>query len=261
MTSEDKVALVIGASRGIGLCSALALARAGANVVVAARSEDDIRLLARDIEKLGRKALAVKADVSVKADIENAVQQTMQRFGKIDILVYSSAVISIEKLADSTDENFDRTMMVNVKGAYLTIKEVLNKGGMLHSKSGRIILIGSDNSKIGGLGMGIYTASKHALLGLVRCVALEVGPLGITVNAVCPGFVWTKMAQDIAPDVGRLYGVTDVAGLKDWIKEFDPLKRIAQPEEVADVVTFLATNPGAGALTGQGIMMASAVMS
>jgi NAD(P)-dependent dehydrogenase (short-subunit alcohol dehydrogenase family) len=258
MPSEEKVALVIGASRGIGYCTALALARAGANVAVASRSEDDLRSLAREIERLGRKSFAVKTDVTRKEDIENVVRKTVQRLGSIDIFVYASGVVFVETLAEGTDEIFDQTMAVNLKGPYRALREVLNGGGMLQRKNGRIILIGSDSGKIGAMGLGVYTATKHALLGLVRCLALEVGHLGITVNAVCPGFVWTKMAEDLIAPMGKVYGVTDPNALNEWVKGFDPLHRISQPEEIADMVQFLSMSPGGGAITGQGFNMATA---
>jgi 3-hydroxybutyrate dehydrogenase len=258
---ENKVAVVIGASRGIGYCSAIGLATAGANVVVAARNEPDIKSLAKEIEGLGRRSLALQVDVKKKADIEGLVQQTVDKFGRLDILVYSSGVVYVEKtLAESKDENFDETMAVNVRGVYWAIREALNRGRMLERRSGRIIVIASDSAKRGEAGLAVYDSSKHAVLGLVRAVAMEVGGMGITANAVCPGFVRTKLMQDAAAQIAEAYGVPP-DGIEEFLKSNDPLKRIAVPEEVADVVIFLAMTPGGGATTGQGLCMATSILS
>ncbi len=201
---ENKVALVIGASRGIGRCSAIGLAQAGADVVVAARNDPDIKSLAKELESMGRRSLAMQVDVKKKADIESLVQQTVDQFGRVDILVYSSGVLYVERtLAESKDENFEETMAVNVRGAYWAMREILNRGRMLERRSGRIIVIASDSAKRGEAGLAVYDASKHAVLGLVRAVAMEVGAMGITANAVCPGFVRTKMLQDAAAQLAE----------------------------------------------------------
>jgi NAD(P)-dependent dehydrogenase (short-subunit alcohol dehydrogenase family) len=131
---------------------------------------------------------------------------------------------------------------------------------MLERGSGRIIVIASDSAKKGEAGLAVYNASKHAVLGLVRGLAMEVGAMGIIVNAVCPGFVWTKMAQDAAPQLAEIYGIPP-EGMDEFLKSLDPLKRIATPEEVADVVVFLAMTTGGGVMTGQGLCMATTTLS
>lgn len=261
MPSENRVAIVVGASRGIGYASALALARAGANVVVAARSEGDLHSLVREIESTGETALAIRVDVQNKGDIQNLVAKTIEAFGRIDILVYASGVVFLEEtIAESKDEIFDETMVVNVKGFYWAMREVLTTGKMIERKSGRIIVIGSDWGKRGEIGVAAYITSKHAVLGLVRAAAMEFGKLGITVNAVCPGFVATKMAWDMAPSFAKLYQIAPEK-IEDFLKSADPLYRISTPDEVADLVAFLALTPGGGATTGQGLNIASNVMS
>lgn len=261
MASDPKVAVVVGASRGIGYASAVGLAKAGADVVVAARTERDLKPLAQSIETVGRRSLAIKVDVKKKSDIEALIRATLKQFGKIDVLVYSSGVAFPEKtLAESTDEHFEETVAVNLRGAFWAMRGVLTLGKMLERRSGRIILIGSDSSKRGDAGLAVYAATKHAILGLARCLAWEVGPLGITVNVVCPGFVWTKMAQDLAPEFAKYYDVKQ-ENIDEFLKGFDPLKRISTPEEIADMVVFLGLTPGGGAVTGQGYNMATATMS
>lgn len=259
--ANTQIAIIIGASRGIGYVSAYALAKAGRDVVVAARTEKDLSHLVNEVQALGRRAMAVKVDVLNKKDIEHAMRRTVDTFGRVDVLVYSSGVFYPERtIVESTDEHFEETMAVNLRGAYWAVRSVLTQGKMLEEKSGRIIILGSDASKMGSAGSAVYTASKHALLGLVRCVALEVGAASITINAVCPGFVWTKMAQDVATQFAGFYGVKPKDSL-EFLKGFDPLKRISTPEEVADLVVYLATTAGGGATTGQGFNMATVAMS
>jgi ketoreductase len=261
IVSETKTAVVVGASRGIGYSCAMALGKAGADVVVAARTSTDLKSLAVQLEKMGRRSLAVKVDVRKKKDVEDLVERTVGTFDRIDILVYASGVATLEKtLAESRDEIFEETMAVNVRGLYWTMREVLTAGKMLERKNGRIIAIGSDWGKTGAAGVAAYVASKHAALGLVRSVALEVGKAGITVNAVCPGFVSTKMAWDMAPQFAELCGVApDKAD--DFLKSFDPLYRISTPDEIAEMVVFLAMTNGGKAATGQAFNIASNVMS
>lgn len=261
MASDKTVAIVMGASRGIGYASAVGLAKAGVDVVVAARTESDLKPLAQSIESIGRQSLAVRVDVKKKSDIEALFRATLDRFGKIDILVYSSGVGFPERtLAESTDEHFEETVAVNLRGAYWAMRGVLTIGRMFERRSGRIILIGSDSSKRGDAGLAVYTATKHAILGLARCLAWEVGPVGITVNVVCPGFVWTKMAQDMAPEFAKYYDIKQ-ENVEEFLKGFDPLKRISTPEEIADMVVFLGTTAGGGAVTGQGWNIATSTMS
>lgn len=262
MAEENrKTAVVIGASRGIGRACALGLAEAGADVVVASRTESDINSLANEIEENGVRALSVKTDVKRKADLEELIRQTVEKFGKIDVMVYCSGIARVERsLAESKDENYQDTMDINVRGAYWSIREVLNSGKMLENSAGRIIVIASDSAKRGEPGLVVYNTSKHAVLGLVRGVAMEVGEKGITVNAVCPGFVQTDMADDLAPQLAEIYGVSE-DDTDEFLRSCDPLNRISTPEEVAQVVVFLAMTDGGGAMTGQGVTMATTVLS
>ena len=165
--ANTQIAIIIGASRGIGYVSAYALAKAGRDVVVAARTEKDLSHLVNEVQALGRRAMAVKVDVLNKKDIEHAMQRTVDTFGRVDVLVYSSGVFYPERtIVESTDEHFEETIAVNLRGAYWAVRSVLTQGKMLEEKSGRIIILGSDASKMGSAGSAVYTASKHALLRL-----------------------------------------------------------------------------------------------
>lgn len=262
MAEENrKTAVVIGASRGIGRACALGLAEAGVDVIIASRTESDLDSLAKEIEDKGMSTLPVVTDVTKKSDIQELISQGVAKFGGIDIMVYCSGIARVESsIAESKDENYQDTMDVNVRGAYWSIREVLNSGKMLQNRDGRIIVIASDSAKRGEPGLVVYNTSKHAVLGLVRGVAMEIGNKGITVNAVCPGFVQTDMADDLAPKLAEIYGV-DKDNTDEFLRSCDPLNRISTPEEVAQLVVFLATTDGGGAMTGQGVTMATTVLS
>jgi NAD(P)-dependent dehydrogenase (short-subunit alcohol dehydrogenase family) len=224
---------------------------------VAGRTVPDLEEVAGEIQRMGRRALAVTADVRKQEDVEAMVARAMETFSKIDILVYNSGVIWVEKVADTSDEVWEQTLSVNLLGAARAIREVLNQGKMLERKQGRIIVVASESGKVGEIGLGAYTASKHGVLGLIRCLGMELGPEGITANAVCPGLVRTQMADHVVARLGEIYGVAPDE-LDAWSKEFDPQKRIAEPEDVADVVAFLASD-ASGSMTGQALNLATKI--
>lgn len=257
---EGRTALVVGASRGIGEAIALRLARDGANVVAAARTLPDLEAVCEEIRSTGSEALAIEADVCKQADVEAMVAGTIEAFGQIDILVYNSGVLWVASVAETTDEIWEKTLDVNLVGAARTVREVLNRGRMLERKQGRIIFISSEAGKIGELGLSAYSASKHGMLGLIRCLGLELGPEGITANAVCPGLIHTEMAENVVREVGKMYDAPeDAAERLEWAKDFDPQKRIAVPEDAAAVVAYLASDD-AGAMTGQALNMATKIV-
>lgn len=253
-----QIALVAGASRGIGRAIALRLARDGADVALAARGTAALAEVAEEVRAMGRQALAIEADMSKAGDIEAMVAQTVEAFDHVDILVYNAGVLRIEEVADATDEVWEKTLSINLLGAVRTVREVLGRGKMRQRKSGRIIGISSESGKIGEYGLGAYAASKHGMLGMLRCLGLELGPEGITVNAVCPGLVRSEMSDYVVRGLGKFYGVGP-DGLEEWSKDFDPQKRIALPEDVADIVAFLASD-AARAMTGQALNMATKIV-
>jgi len=181
-----RVALVVGASRGIGRAIALRLAQDGADVAVAARTLSALEEVCVEIRAEGPQAIAIEADVCKQADVEAMVGKVVETFGHVDILVYNSGVLWVAKVAVTSDEIWEKTLAVNLLGAARTVREVLNRGRMLERQQGRIIFISSEAGKVGELGLGAYSASKHGMLGLIRCLGLELGPEGITANAVCP---------------------------------------------------------------------------
>jgi NAD(P)-dependent dehydrogenase (short-subunit alcohol dehydrogenase family) len=231
MKLDKKTAIVTGARRGIGRSAALALAKEGANVVVCDISQEDCQKVVTEIEGLGRKGLAVKCDVSSKAAVEEMVKRAVKEFGRIDILVNNAGIISYKPFLDLTEEEWDNTLKVNLKGQFLCAQSVAKE--MVKNKRGRIINIASISS--GGCGIAFpsiahYTASKGGVIGLTEALALELTPLGINVNAICPGAIDTDMSK----------GVKESGQLEPLLRRI-PKGRLGQPEEIANLVTFLAS--------------------
>jgi NAD(P)-dependent dehydrogenase (short-subunit alcohol dehydrogenase family) len=229
---SDKTAIVTGARRGIGRAIALALAGAGANVVVSDISQEDCQKVVNEIERLGRKGLAVKCDVSSGSDVDAMVRKTVAKFGRVDILVNNAGIIAYKPFLELTDDDWDKTLNVNLKGQFLCARAAGKE--MVKNKRGRIINIASISS--GGCGIAFpliahYTASKGGVMGLTKALALELTPQGINVNAICPGAIDTAMAQG-AKESGQLEKVLARV----------PKGRLGQPEEIADLAVFLASD-------------------
>jgi 3-oxoacyl-[acyl-carrier protein] reductase len=225
---NGRVALVTGAWRGIGRAIATALVDRGSAVAVNVRDEARAGALAA---ALGGEALAVPGDVSRREDVERMVKRVMDRWGRLDVLINNAAVATGTRLPQLDEDEWRRTLDVNVTGPFLLLKAVMPV--MQRQGYGRIINIGSTASKtVSTLGGAHYTASKHALVGLTRAAARELGPLGITVNAVCPGMTDTELVRDVAGD--------ELA--REIVETRVPIRRLGKPEEVADLVCYLASD-------------------
>jgi 3-oxoacyl-[acyl-carrier protein] reductase len=233
---KEKVALVTGASQGIGRATALALAEAGAKVVVAARSEEKLASLAAEIEASGGQALAVPMDVADAAQVKAGFQRALGKFGRLDILVNNAAITRDTLALRMKLEDWDAVLRTNLTGAHLCIQQAL--GAMLKQRSGRIINLTSVVAETGNAGQANYVASKAGLIGLTRAIAVEVASRSITVNAVAPGFIDTPMTEPLSQE------------LKDKMKAMIPLGRFGQDREIAAAIVFLASDE-AGYITGQ----------
>jgi 3-oxoacyl-[acyl-carrier protein] reductase len=232
---KDKVAIVTGASRGIGKAAALALVTQGAKVVINyARSSDAAEATVKEITDAGGEAIALQADVSQSAEVDNLIKTTLDKFGRIDVLVNNAGITKDNLLLRMKPEQWQAVIDLNLTGVFLCTKAVSKT--MLKQRRGRIINIASVAGQMGNPGQANYSAAKAGVIGFTKTVAKELANRGITVNAVAPGFIETDMTNDLKSD--------------DIIK-FIPLGRYGKPEEVAGTIRFLASDPAAAYITGQ----------
>jgi 3-oxoacyl-[acyl-carrier protein] reductase len=232
----NQVALVTGASRGLGKAIALALAAEGASVAAVARSEDALKDTIEAIRAAGGTAEPFALDVADSAAVDAAVEKITAKFGKIDILVNNAGVTRDGLLARMKSEDWDTVINTNLKGAFHLTRPVGRI--MVKQRSGRIINISSVIGLMGNAGQANYAASKAGLIGFSKSVAREFASRGITCNVVCPGFIETDMTKDLSDD------------LKKKLLERIPLQRLGQPGDIAGVVAFLCS-PAASYITGQ----------
>jgi len=246
---KDRVALITGASRGIGRAIALGFAREGAFIAATARTESELDSLAQEIGGLGQKAIAIPADLARHGAAAGIVRRALDAFGTLDVLVNNAGIGSSANprpLVDFDDAFWDLTLALNLTSPYLLCKAVLPI--LLKKGKGRIINIASINGKVPVLHGVAYTASKHGLLGLTQTLALEVASAGITVNAICPGPVRTAMNDKrVAYDAERL-GMR----MEDLEHSLTPIGRRLEPEEIVPLAVLLASDESA-AITGQAI--------
>src|SRR5450755_3287308 len=233
---KDKVALVTGASQGIGRATSLALAEAGAKVAIAARNTEKLSSLAAEVAAAGGEALSVPMDVADPAQVKTGFQQLLAEFGKLDILVNNAAITRDTLALRMKLEDWDAVLRTNLTGAHLCIQQAL--GAMLKQRSGRIINISSVVAQTGNAGQANYVASNSGLLGLTRAIAVEVASRSITVNGLAPGFVESPMTDVLSQE------------LKDKMKSLIPLARFGADQDIAAAIVFLASDE-ASYITGQ----------
>ncbi len=242
------VAVVTGASRGIGRAVCVALARTGATIVAAARSAAPLGELVAAVERDGGTGLAVECDVTDDAAVAGLAQRAVDAFGGVDLLVNNAGAYRSGAFLDHSIEDFRSIMDVNWLGTVRVTRALLP--GMVAAGRGRIINIASTAGKYGSLYQSPYNSSKHAVVGLTRCLALETAQAGIRVNAICPGFVETELIglEDQARLGAALHLAT--ADVVPAILRRVPMGRFVTPEEVAAMAVYLAS-PAADAITGQ----------
>jgi NAD(P)-dependent dehydrogenase (short-subunit alcohol dehydrogenase family) len=239
---KDKVALVTGASSGIGRATALAFARRGARVAVAARREDALMALAADIESHGGTATFIRTDVADAGDVERMVAHTVETFGRLDFAVNNAGIEGqLAGITELSETDWDQVLDVNLKGTFLSMK--YESRAMLDAgHGGAIVNVGSVNSFLGYPTGAAYVASKHGLVGLTSSVSAELAPQGIRVNIVCPGMIETPMHH-------RIRGLIGDAVYDEVLLPQVHLRRAGQPEEIAAAILFLCS-PEASYITG-----------
>lgn len=234
---KEQVALVTGGSRGIGRAIALALAEAGADVAVNYSGNEEKALeVVAEIEKLGRRGIAIRANVASGEQVEQMVSQVLDTFGKLDILVNNAGITRDNLIMRLKEEDWDQVIDTNLKGVFHCIKAVTRP--MMKQRSGRIINISSVVGVIGNAGQANYVAAKAGVIGLTKTTAKELASRGITVNAIAPGFIETDMTDVLSESI------------REELMKAIPLARLGKPEDIARAVRFLSSSD-AEYITGQ----------
>ncbi|MFV0467282.1 MAG: 3-oxoacyl-[acyl-carrier-protein] reductase [Lachnospiraceae bacterium] len=235
----DKIALVTGASRGIGKAIAIALAGEGATVIVNYNgSAEKAQEVVDEIVKNGGKAVSIQCNVADYSDCEKMTTDIMKEYGRVDILVNNAGITKDTMIMKMSEEDFDQVMDTNLKGTFHMIRHLSRY--FLKQRSGKIINISSVSGILGNPGQANYSASKAGVIGLTKSVARELASRGINVNAVAPGFIATDMTDAMTEDT------------KSKLEDMIPMKKIGTPQDVADIVVFLASEK-ANYITGQTI--------
>jgi NAD(P)-dependent dehydrogenase (short-subunit alcohol dehydrogenase family) len=253
MTSPNapRTALVTGGGTGIGRATALRLARSGWTVAVAGRELGRLEAVVADVRSAGGRAVAAPMDVTDAASVRAGVARATEAVGAPSAVVNNAGVAVSGKFTELTTEDWNRTFDVNVTGAFLVTQACLP--AMLAAGRGRVVMIGSTASVQGFPYVAHYVASKHAVLGLARALALEVASKGVTVNCVCPGYVDTELTRRSLENIVRTTG-RPMEDARRALESASPQRRLMTPEEVADTVAWLCSDE-AGGVNGQAIVV------
>jgi len=232
----DKVALVTGAAQGIGKAVALLLARNGADLIVSDINLEKAEETAKEIQAIGRRALAIKVDVASLGDVEQMVEAVLEHFGHIDILINNAGITRDRLILRMTEEDWDAVLNINLKGTFHCTKVVIRH--MSKQRNGRIVNIASVVGEMGNAGQANYSASKAGVIGFTKTIAREFAQRGINVNAIAPGYIETPMTEALPQKA------------KEELKRIIPMERLGRPEDVAEAVLFLVSE-ASSYITGQ----------
>lgn len=242
-------AVVTGAGRGIGRSIALALASAGADVAVTARTTSDLESLVSEIQAMGRHSLMTPCDVTDPEQVQQMAQTLLAGLGGIDILVNNAGNAGSHKFLNHPDELWHRMLDINLNSVYYVSKAFVPT--FIQQKYGRIVTIASIASRVGGSYIAAYTAAKHGVLGLTRALAVELLPHNITVNAICPGYVDTPMTDASVANIVARTGMPE-SQAREALAKSSPQHRLIEPQEVASAVVYISLDASRG-ITGQAI--------
>tara|TARA_B100000686_G_scaffold354281_1_gene463710 strand:- start:14976 stop:15737 length:762 start_codon:yes stop_codon:yes gene_type:complete len=241
---ENKKVLVTGGGRGIGRAIALSFAKKGFDVALVARTKSEIDLVSDEIVSLGVNAIAKVCDVTSSQEVDRVFTEIEKTMGKIDIFIANAGLLLKNELIHTDDNLWKKIIDTNLNSVFYTTRSVIK--GMIERKSGKIIVISSVSGKLGGAYRSAYHAAKHGAIGFVRSIALEVAEYNITINAICPGFVETKMMADSR----ELFVDSDSIDIDKELKKDIPMKRFLEPAEIASMSLYLASDAASG-ITGQ----------
>jgi 3-hydroxybutyrate dehydrogenase len=244
---QDRVAVVTGGASGIGREIGEQLAREGARVTLADKDGDAAARSAAALAAAGLAARGVACDVTREADLERAVGETLAREGTLDVLVNNAGLQHVAPIEEFPTEKFELLVRVMLVAPFIAIKHAFP--AMKKQRRGRILNVASINGLVGFAGKAAYNSAKHGLLGLTKVAALEGAPHGVTVNALCPGYVDTPLVRNQLGDLARTRGVPLERVLEDVIYPLVPMRRLLTTREIADYALFLVSDKGAG-ITG-----------
>lgn len=250
---NGKVAFITGAAQGIGKATAMVLARYGCDLVIGDLKVGTLDGVAKQVEAIGVKVLPIQMNVSKSEDINKAVEQAIEHFGRIDILINCAGISHSSLIVELDESEWDRVMDINGKSVYLCSKAVANsmiKAGI----KGKIISVSSQASKLGEYGNGVYSCSKAVVNTLTQVMGQELAQHGINVSAVCPGYINTEIMQKVFRERGPLEGMT-AENYEKKLLEKVPMRRMAEPEEIGEFMAFLASDK-ANYITGVALTIA-----
>jgi meso-butanediol dehydrogenase / (S,S)-butanediol dehydrogenase / diacetyl reductase len=248
---NNRVALITGASRGIGRAIALKFAQEGADLFLCATDMEKLQETQKQAEKFGRRIELYTLDIADRSAVQTMVNRAIELSGQIDILVNNAGIYKASTFIDYSYEDFDRIMKVNLYGPFNVTQFVLKH--MIHRKKGKVVNIASTAGKWASMNQSAYNISKHGVIGMTRCVGLEMAAQGITVNAICPGVVDTDLKNAFGEGHGEIMGITPQEAL-DWVRQRIPMRRWLAPEEIAHLAVYLASSESDG-MTGQSILL------
>ena len=251
MTLTGRTAVITGGGRGVGAAAAEQLAASGVAVLLAARTATEVERVAASLTAKGAKAHATTCDVSDPASIERLAEHARQTLGQVDILVNNAGMAFGAPIHKTSLDDWSRVLTVNTTSAFLCLKTFLP--GMVQRRWGRVVNVASIAAISGNRYMAAYCASKHALLGLTRAAAAEVADRGVTVNAVCPGYLRTEMTNETVANIMKTTGRTEEQAL-DAILQNTPQRRLIEPDEVAEAIVYLC-GEGARSVTGTSLLI------